>query len=73
MENHEPLLTREQAANYLGLDLRYLMRQCREGQGPVHLRPSPKRIFFQKADLGAWRESWVIKASKPFVPSMAGR
>lgn len=61
MPVYEDLWKQGQAAEYLRLDVKYLMRMCRKGSGPVYLQPSPKRILFRKSDLDAWRAGWIVK------------
>ena len=56
----EELWGATQAAHYLQLESRYLIRQCRRGTGPAYLKPSPKKILFRKSDLDAWRSCWEV-------------
>lgn len=61
MTVYEDLWAQGQAAEYLRLDVKYLMRMCRKGAGPAYLQPSPKKILFRKSDLDVWRMSWTVK------------
>jgi hypothetical protein len=66
----EDLLEPAIAAAHLRLKTKYLLRQCRAGNGPPYLMPSPRKILFRKSDLDAWRSEWVERS--PARPSGAG-
>jgi excisionase family DNA binding protein len=54
----EIYLSPTEAAQYAGVSLSYLKRQCVQRTGPAFIRPSPRRTMFRKADVDAWVASW---------------
>jgi hypothetical protein len=55
----EELLTDKEAAEFCGLGAGYFRNLRRTGHGPVFVRPSPHATLYRKADLEAWRDSWL--------------
>lgn len=51
-----PFLNTPQAANYLGISIRLLLRLRRGGGGPIYRRHS-RFIQYHIADLDAWSEA----------------
>jgi hypothetical protein len=59
----EELLTDKEAADFCGLDAKYFRNLRRTGHGPTYVRPSPHATLYRKADLEAWRDSWLTATS----------
>jgi excisionase family DNA binding protein len=52
-------LEAEDAAQYVGVPVAYLLNQAKKGDGSLaYYQPSPKKFLFSKADLDAWVKSW---------------
>lgn len=49
-----PLLSRQQAADYLCLPVSYLESRAKRGEGPAFYQPSARRTFYRLADLDRW-------------------
>ena len=60
IRNSAPFMDKQSAAQYLGIDLKFLANQIRTGGGPVYVRPSPKIMLFRQGDLDTWRNTWEI-------------
>jgi hypothetical protein len=55
----KPYLEPDEAAQYCGLDTKYLMRLLRFDRGPAHTRQSPKKTLFTQTDLDSWMLTWT--------------
>lgn len=64
----ERLMTRSEAANYLGLDEMVLRNQLIQRRGPKHLQVSPRRQYFRRSDLDSWMLSWDEAERRPNDP-----
>jgi hypothetical protein len=58
MSEWRRLETRE-AADYCRVSVSYFKYQLEQGRGPAHVRPSPKRRYFETEDLDAWMQTWA--------------
>jgi len=48
------------AAERLGVKTGWLRSQCKQGNGPTYLKPSPKTILFRDEDLDRWKAGWKV-------------
>jgi len=55
----DELLTEKEAAEFCGLEAGYFRNLRRTGNGARFVRPSPHVTLYRKADLEAWRDSWL--------------
>ena len=56
-KEQSPLMTVNEAADYLRLSIPTLNRYRVSGGGPVYQKIGPKRVFYDRQDLDAWRTS----------------
>jgi hypothetical protein len=55
------LIGYQKAAEHCGLRDGYFRWLCKSGNGPDSIRPSPKRVFFQRDAIDAWMKTWIRK------------
>jgi hypothetical protein len=62
------LMTKREAVAYVNricdrplINENYLMRQCRRGNGPTYVMPSPRKVLFPKQALDQWMQAWVVR------------
>ncbi|WP_234730184.1 helix-turn-helix transcriptional regulator [Acidocella facilis] len=60
MTDNTILMTRKDAAAYLGVSLRYMEQLATDGEGPRYYVLSPKIIRYALADLEAWLDASKI-------------
>jgi excisionase family DNA binding protein len=53
----EPLLTAQELADYLGIQLTTVHQWSKRGHGPKALRPHPHLVRYRTSDVEAWLES----------------
>ena len=51
------MLTRAEAARYLGLPITVLETAAKRGDGPAFLRPGLRHTYYRVSDLDAWLEA----------------
>jgi hypothetical protein len=56
-QDKSPLMTVNEAADYLRLSIPTLNRYRVNGCGPMYQKIGPRRVFYDRQDLEAWRAS----------------
>ena len=60
---NKTLLTRAEAAEYLGVSVFGLAQMASRGCGPRYYKPSKKMVRYRVADLDAWIEEYLVDPS----------
>jgi len=53
----DPLMTPEEAAEYMGLSTQTLAQLRFRGSGPIYYKPSTRTVVYKKSDLDKYFES----------------